>query len=109
MVSSGHSERAFFKRQIAYQGPVSILYGDQDRLVPKSHLKGMRSAFPQARLTILEGRGHHPTRECPEDLLHFIEQTSFKARKARNQKRASGHRQRLKSQPSGHLGTLLEA
>jgi len=73
MVAAGHSKRAFFKRQVDYSGPTSILYGDHDRLVPKEHLHGMQSALPQAQLTTWGGMGHHPQRERPTDLVKFIE------------------------------------
>lgn len=70
-----HSKNPF--EAIPYPGPVSVMLGERDRLVPLDRtLKGVRRVFPQAHETILEEVGHHPQAECPEETLAWIaEQT----------------------------------
>jgi pyruvate dehydrogenase E2 component (dihydrolipoamide acetyltransferase) len=61
--ASGHSKGAFFRRQINYHGPARALFGEKDRLVPKSHIKGLLRAMPQAEVEIWMNVGHHPQYE----------------------------------------------
>ena len=46
IAASGFSQRAFYRRQLLYAGPVLALWGDRDRLVPLAHRDGVMSAFP---------------------------------------------------------------
>jgi pyruvate dehydrogenase E2 component (dihydrolipoamide acetyltransferase) len=83
---AGRSERAFFRRQVAYHGPVHALWGSNDLVVPRAHAEGVRTAFPHARVTVWDGMGHHPQRERPADLPRFIEHGAAKARRARRRR-----------------------
>lgn len=73
IVAAGSSKRAFQRRGIDYPGPVEVLWGRNDRLVPVEHAEGVRAALPQAQITIREQMGHHPQRECPDLLARFLE------------------------------------
>jgi pimeloyl-ACP methyl ester carboxylesterase len=70
--AAGTSRRAFHRRRVAYSGPVTAVWGDCDRLVPLSHQGGVRTAFPQARIHVWNGMGHHPIRERLNDLVALI-------------------------------------
>ena len=57
----------------AYEGPVSVLLGEYDHMVPKGRtLRGIEKVFPDAEETILEDIGHHPQEECPDITLRWI-------------------------------------
>lgn len=73
------SKHAFFRRQIGYHGPVRALWGSKDRVVSDSHADGVLTAFPQARITVWEGMGHHPQRERAADLSDFVERAAAAA------------------------------
>ena len=73
ITASGLSVRAFYRRQLDYDGPVLALWGDRDRLVPLAHREGVMTAFPQARVSVWKKMGHHPQHERPSELARFIE------------------------------------
>jgi pimeloyl-ACP methyl ester carboxylesterase len=79
IVAAGTSERGFASRGIDYRGPVEVLWGRNDRLVPVEHAEGVRAALPQARITIRDRMGHHPQRECPDLLARFLERALTRA------------------------------
>jgi pimeloyl-ACP methyl ester carboxylesterase len=81
ITASGHSPRAFYRRQLDYPGPVLALWGDRDRLVPIAHGDGVMTAFPQARISVWKNMGHHAQRERPSQLAHFIEAACAHARR----------------------------
>ena len=57
----------------AYDGPVALLLGEYDHMVPKGRtLKGVSRVFPEAEETVLEDIGHHPQEECPDITLRWI-------------------------------------
>ena len=76
----GRSKDAFFLRQVGYHGPVCALWGSKDRIVSDSHAEGVLTAFPQARITVWEGMGHHPQRERAADLTDFVERAAARTR-----------------------------
>ena len=57
---------------IAFAGPVKALWGEHDALVPRSHIKGVIGALPQADVEVWASMGHHPQRERPRSLAHFL-------------------------------------
>jgi pimeloyl-ACP methyl ester carboxylesterase len=65
---------AALPRRAGYSGPVTALWGDRDRLVSPGHQEGVRRAFPQARIVVRRGMGHHPTPECLRELGTMIRQ-----------------------------------
>jgi pimeloyl-ACP methyl ester carboxylesterase len=73
IAAAGRSEHGFTGRQVAFHGPVAALWGEHDALVSPSHLPALLTALPQAHGEVWRGMGHHPQRERPADLAHFIE------------------------------------
>jgi pimeloyl-ACP methyl ester carboxylesterase len=76
VVRGGLSKRAFHRRRVAYDGPVAVVWGDRDRLVPISHLAGVATAFPHVEAEVWPGMGHHPQCERPRELLALLERTA---------------------------------
>lgn len=72
VVHAGLSRQAFHRRRVAYDGPVTALWGDRDRMVPSAHRRGVLAAFPQADVQVWEGMGHHPLRERRDDLIDLV-------------------------------------
>jgi pimeloyl-ACP methyl ester carboxylesterase len=72
IAAAGRSSEAFHRRRAGYSGPVTAVWGDRDRLVPSGHQAGVRKAFPQARVEIWRGMGHHPANERLDDLIALI-------------------------------------
>lgn len=71
--ASGHSKGAFFKREVNYQGPAQSLFGQNDGLIPLSHIDGLKTGLPQSKVTVWSDMGHHPQYEQPEATAAFIE------------------------------------
>ncbi len=80
--AAGRSERAFAKREIAFDGPVAALWGEHDALVPTAHAEALQGSLPQAHVEVWRGMGHHPQRERPAQLSRFIERHAARARSA---------------------------
>jgi pimeloyl-ACP methyl ester carboxylesterase len=74
IAEAGRSPQAFHRRRLQYTGPVTAVWGDCDRLVPPRHHEGVRTAFPQARIEVWRGMGHHPMRERRGELVALIAQ-----------------------------------
>lgn len=53
--------------------PVSLVWGESDRLLPWSYAERVASELPRARLARLPRCGHVPMRECPAALLQALE------------------------------------
>lgn len=104
---AGRSKDAFYRRQVGYDGPVRALWGSKDLVVPRSHADGVLTAFPQARITVWDGMGHHPQRERPADLPRFVEHAAAQARPARRPRMALG--QPTKIHPAVAYGDLAQA
>jgi pimeloyl-ACP methyl ester carboxylesterase len=49
--------------------PVVLLWGDADELLPVAYAQEVARRLPRARLELLPGCGHVPSRECPGLLL----------------------------------------
>lgn len=62
----------------AFTGPALVLMGAGDRLCPRDRHDLMHSLMPQSRLVIVEGAGHLPPLERPEEttaaLLRWLEE-----------------------------------
>lgn len=69
--AAGHAD-ALTQRTLSYKGPVSLLWGSRDLLVPLTHAKAVQRALPQATLTVMSGVGHHPQMEDSGQLASFI-------------------------------------
>lgn len=51
----------------AFKGPALVLMGAEDRLCPRDRHELMHELMPQSRLVIIEGAGHLPTLERPNE------------------------------------------
>lgn len=67
------------RSEAAYKGPVSVLWGSQDRLVPASHKSGVREAYPHSHIETWDGMGHHPQIQEAKRLGHFLSQSAQSA------------------------------
>lgn len=52
-----------------YPGPVLVVWGREDRVLPLRHLEGSRALFPRAEVRVIERCGHLPMVERPAELL----------------------------------------
>lgn len=53
--------------------PVTLLWGEDDRLLPPAYAERIARELPRARLELLPRCGHMPQRECPERLLPALQ------------------------------------
>ena len=57
--------------------PVQLIWGSEDPLFPLSHATRAHAAIPDCRLTVIEGAGHTPQAERPDEfnraLLNFLD------------------------------------
>ena len=51
----------------SFKGPTLVLMGAEDRLCPRDRHELMHELMPQSRLVIIEGAGHLPTLERPDE------------------------------------------
>ena len=58
----------------AIQAPTLILWGDQDQEVPRSAMEMMAAKIPQARLIVIEGTGHFPFLDVPENFCKTVKE-----------------------------------
>jgi len=65
------------KRLPSIKVPVHLIWGADDPLFPVSHATRAHAAIPDCRLTVIEGAGHTPQAERPEEfnraLLSFLD------------------------------------
>jgi pimeloyl-ACP methyl ester carboxylesterase len=52
-----------------YRGPVLVVWGREDAVLPISHLADAKAVFPQAEVTVIERCGHLPMIEQTEAFL----------------------------------------
>jgi pimeloyl-ACP methyl ester carboxylesterase len=52
--------------------PVLILWGREDRLIPLAHGERYRALLPDARLAVIDGAGHLPILEKPDEVLAHV-------------------------------------
>lgn len=75
----GQTVSAMDRLYLATSMPTLIIWGDRDDIIPVSHAYSAHQAMPGSRLAIIEGVGHFPQIEAPEQfvdtLLDFIEST----------------------------------
>src|SRR3954468_20747462 len=66
-----------------FTGPVAALWGTHDALVPTTHARRLLEAIPQADVQFWPDMGHHPQRERPQALAHFVERVARDAAERR--------------------------
>jgi pimeloyl-ACP methyl ester carboxylesterase len=52
--------------------PTLVIHGDQDRLIPASNGRALAERIPGAKFELLEGCGHMPMWEKPEELARLV-------------------------------------
>jgi pimeloyl-ACP methyl ester carboxylesterase len=73
----GFSPPYFYDRKLRqrlhrYTNPALLLWGEQDRMVPRSHAETYRDGLSGAKLTIVAGAGHSPQVERPDETARLI-------------------------------------
>jgi pimeloyl-ACP methyl ester carboxylesterase len=53
--------------------PVLVIWGKQDALIPVDYATALQAEFPHAELEVLDGCGHVPMADCPEDFDRVFE------------------------------------
>jgi pimeloyl-ACP methyl ester carboxylesterase len=83
LACAGRCERAFHRRRVRYHGPVTVLWGERDAIVPPAHALRVARGLPQAQVHIWPRMGHHPQREEPVRLAALVEAAHGAATAAR--------------------------
>jgi pimeloyl-ACP methyl ester carboxylesterase len=68
----GQSVSALDRLYLAGALPTLIVWGDNDGIIPVEHAYAAHVAIPESRLAILEGVGHFPHAEAPEQFLDVL-------------------------------------
>ena len=58
--------RAWLARAGEYTGPVLVIWGREDGIVPAAHLKALRESYPAAELHTIRSAGHLVMPEQPD-------------------------------------------
>ena len=53
--------------------PVTLIWGEDDQVLPPAYARRVAAALPQAELVLLPRCGHVPQRECPDQLRPALE------------------------------------
>lgn len=64
-LSHAGSRRGLGLEENFYRGPVICVWGDDDRLIPRSHIRNVRRLLPQADIRVWMDVSHHPQAEDP--------------------------------------------
>ena len=87
----GQTVSAMDRLYLASPMPTLIIWGDRDDIIPVSHAHAAHEAMPGSRLEIIEGVGHFPQIEAPEQfvdaLVDFIDSTEAARLGAEDRKR----------------------
>lgn len=68
----GQTVSALDRIHLASHLPTLIVWGDNDAIIPVDHAYTAHAAIPGSRLVILEGIGHFPHVEAPEQFLEVL-------------------------------------
>lgn len=68
----GQTVSAMDRLYLAAHLPTLIVWGDRDTIIPVEHAHDAHEAIPGSRLAIIEGAGHFPHVECPEEFLDVL-------------------------------------
>ena len=55
-----------------YRGPVLVVWGREDAVLPIRHLADAKSVFPQAEVRVIERCGHLPHVEKMEEFCDLV-------------------------------------
>jgi len=65
-------DRKLRQRLYRYGGPALLVWGADDRMVPRAHAEAYRQGFASATLRIVAGAGHSPHAEKPEETAALV-------------------------------------
>jgi pimeloyl-ACP methyl ester carboxylesterase len=68
----GQSVSAMDRLYLAARIPTLIVWGDHDKIIPLSHAYIAHEAIPNSRLEVMEGVGHFPQVEEPEQFVRIL-------------------------------------
>jgi pimeloyl-ACP methyl ester carboxylesterase len=89
---------AWLARAGDYRGPVLVVWGRQDGIIPPSHVEALRRAYPNAELHVIADAGHLVMPEQPDafaaTLLPFLERTERGSAAARTMGPGVAHQER---------------
>ena len=89
---------AWLPRAGEYRGPVLVVWGRQDGIVPASHSAALRESYPDAELRLIEDAGHLVMPEQPERfaavLLPFLARAERDAGGTRTMVSGVAHQER---------------
>jgi len=74
LLQSRFSEYALDGRLGEVNLPVTLLWGESDRLMPPAYAERIAKGLPASRLVPVPRCGHVPQRECPDRFLPLLEQ-----------------------------------
>ncbi|MBI3690908.1 MAG: alpha/beta fold hydrolase, partial [Mycolicibacterium aromaticivorans] len=69
----GQAVSARSRLDVTHGLPVSLLWGEQDPIIPVAHARAAHDALPGSRLLILPGVGHTPQLEAPAAVADSLE------------------------------------
>ena len=52
--------------------PTLVIAGSADQIVPVSHLRALHEAIPGASLAVIDGAGHVPVTDRPDDVTVLV-------------------------------------
>ena len=52
--------------------PTLLVWGDKDRTVDPASAEPLAQCFPSSQLAIIQGAGHLPYEECPEEFTRIV-------------------------------------
>jgi len=68
----GQTVNALDRLYLAAHLPTLIVWGERDDIIPVEHAYVAHQAVPNSRLSVLEGVGHFPHAEAPEQFLEVL-------------------------------------
>jgi len=74
IVRNWHADMRELERRLpsAAEIPTLIVWGSKDRVVDPASAKTLSRYFKQSRVVIIEGAGHLPYEECPEEFTSIV-------------------------------------
>ena len=65
-------DRKLRQRLHRFAGPALLVWGEDDRMVPRAHAEAYREGLAQAQLRIIAGAGHSPHAEKPQETAALL-------------------------------------
>jgi pimeloyl-ACP methyl ester carboxylesterase len=63
---------AWLARIGSYAGPMLVVWGREDRVIPVDQVRVLRTLLPRAEVRIIDRCGHLPMIECPDEFLAAV-------------------------------------